>query len=353
MIDGRTYYRSLKIHKGQEPLLSGRIKQVDDEITALHFGLVPPARGTILFSEYVKKYLDRKGRNASVYHVRRRLEIIKELWPDLPLNQYAPAHIRALEKELFARKLAPATVNRYMEHLRNLWNCAIEDREAIENPIRTYEPFAEDGARRALTDDELGRILDEARRLQGAPKNKAQAVIYDMILLSLATGMRLGSILTLRKEYIQGDVLIVPITKTKGKRRGVSKGTPAKTIALSPLAQEIIKRQGQRSKDEYVFALTWRHPNIVSRTIQLIRDETGIHDFSFHSFRHTASTFVSEHSSLAAAKSVLGHADLKTTLRYTHPGLTEQRASVAKLGAHIKRISRKVQKRKPDTDSGG
>jgi len=52
MIDGRTYYRSLKIHKGQEPLLSGRIKQVDDEITALHFGLVPPARGTILFSKY-------------------------------------------------------------------------------------------------------------------------------------------------------------------------------------------------------------------------------------------------------------------------------------------------------------
>jgi DNA-binding NtrC family response regulator len=47
MIDGRTYYRSLKIHKSQEPLLSGRIKQVDDEITALHFGLVPPARGDL------------------------------------------------------------------------------------------------------------------------------------------------------------------------------------------------------------------------------------------------------------------------------------------------------------------
>jgi hypothetical protein len=160
MIDGRTYYRSLKIHKGQEPLLSGRIKQVDDEITVLHFGLVPPARGTILFSEYVKKYLDRKGRNASVYHVRRRLKIIKELWPDLPLNQYAPAHIRALEKELFARKLAPATVNRYMEHLRNLWNCAIEDREAIENPVRTYDLFAEDGARRAL---KIVSILKRAR----------------------------------------------------------------------------------------------------------------------------------------------------------------------------------------------
>ncbi len=34
MIDGVSYYRSLKIKKGQESMLSDRIAQVDDEITA-------------------------------------------------------------------------------------------------------------------------------------------------------------------------------------------------------------------------------------------------------------------------------------------------------------------------------
>jgi hypothetical protein len=41
------------------------------------------------------------------------------------------------------------------------------------------------------------------------------------------------------------------------------------------------------------------------------------------------------------AKAILGHADLKTTLRYTHPGLAEQRASVAKLGAYLEDLTRK------------
>jgi len=338
MIDGRTYYRSLKIHKGQEPLLSGRIKQVDDEIVALHFGLVPPARGTILFSQYTESYIEQKRHNKSAYQLRHRLGIIGDLWPDLPLGQYGPAHVRELEAALFERKLKPATVNRYMELLRNLWNCAIEDGAATVNPIRSYQPFAEDGARRALSDDEIGRIFEVARCMKEMPLNGIQAVFFDMALLSLATGMRLGLIVNLRREYVREDLLVVPITQTKSKRRGagMGHGEKAKVIVLSPLAQEIISRQA--SKDDYVFPMRWRDSNAIGLTVKLIRKEANVPDFTFHQFRHTASTFVGEHSSLAVAKAILGHADLKTTLRYTHPGLAEQRASVAKLGTHLEDI---------------
>jgi len=350
MIDGRTYYRSLKIHKGQEPLLSGRIKQVDDEITALHFGLVPPARGTILFSQYTESYIEQKRHNKSAYQLRHRLGIIGELWPDLPLGQYAPVHVRELEAALFERKLKPATVNRYMELLRNLWNCAIEDGAATANPIRSYQPFAEDGARRALSDDEIGRIIEAARCMKEKPLNGVQAVFLDMALLSLATGMRLGLIVNLRREYVREDLLVVPITQTKSKRRGagMGHGEKAKVIVLSPLAQEIIGRQA--SKDDYVFPMRWRDSNAIGLTVKLIRKEANVPDFTFHQFRHTASTFVGEHSSLAVAKAILGHADLKTTLRYTHPGLAEQRTSVAKLGTYLEDIVRNRLKTKADRE---
>jgi len=350
MIDGRTYYRSLKIHKGQEPLLSGRIKQVDDEITALHFGLVPPARGTIRFSQYTESYIEQKRHNKSAYQLRHRLGIVRELWPDLPLGQYGPAHVRELEAALFERKLKPATVNRYMELLRNLWNCAIEDGAATVNPIRSYQPFAEDGTRRALSDDEIGRIFEVARCMKEKPLNGVQAVFFDMALLSLATGMRLGLIVNLRREYVREDLLVVPITQTKSKRRGVGMGhgEKAKVIVLSPLAQEIIGRQA--SKDEYVFPMRWRDSNAIGLTVKLIRKEANVPDFTFHQFRHTASTFVGEHSSLAVAKAILGHADLKTTLRYTHPGLAEQRTSVAKLGTHLEDIMRNRLKTKADRE---
>jgi hypothetical protein len=43
MIDGVSYYCSLKIKKGQESMLSALMAQVDDEIAPEHFGLPAPA----------------------------------------------------------------------------------------------------------------------------------------------------------------------------------------------------------------------------------------------------------------------------------------------------------------------
>jgi integrase len=353
MIDGHRVYRSLKIKRGQEAMLSGRMRQVDDEITAAHFGLPAPARGAVRFSQYVESYIKQKKHNKSVYQLKHRLGIVWRLWPDLPLGQYSPAHVRELEAALFERKLKPATVNRYMELLRNLWNCAIEDGAATANPIRAYQPFAEEGERRALSDDELGRIIDVARRMTEKPLNGIQAVFLDMALLSLATGMRLGLIVNLRREYVREDLLVVPISQTKSKRRGagMGHGEKVKVIVLSPLAQEIIGRQV--SKDDYVFPLRWRNSNAIGLTVLKIRKEANVPDFTFHQFRHTASTFVGEHSSLAVAKAILGHADLKTTLRYTHPGLAEQRASVAKLATHLEELTRKGLINKGDAEKVG
>jgi len=349
MIDGHRVYRSLKIKRGQESLLSGRMRQVDDEITAGHFGLPMPSRGTLRFSEYARSYIKQKKHNKTILQIQRRLALVWNIWPDLPLGQYAPSHVRELEAALFERKLKPATVNRYMELLRNFWNCAIEDGAATANPIRSYKHFTEDGMRRALSDEEIGKILDAARRMAGNPRNNIQAIFLDMALLSLATGMRLGLIVNLRREYVRDDVLVVPISQTKSRRRGIGMGHGGKTkeIVLSPLARKIIGRQPL--KDDYVFPMKRRDSNSIIPVIRRIRKETGIADFTFHQFRHTVSTFVGEHSSLMVAKAILGHTDIQTTIRYTHPGLAEQRESVAKLGTHIEELNRNelINKDKP------
>jgi integrase len=255
MIEGRVYYRPLQIKRGQESLLSARAKQVEDKIIAQHLGLPVPVSGSIRFSEYAEKYLERKKQNKTVERDRQRLEIVKELWPGLPLGQYTPTHVRELEQKLFAREpaLKPVTVNRYMELLQNLWNCAIEDREVAENPLKSYQPFAEDGTRRALLDSEISQILEAARSMREHPKAKIDRFMFDIILLSLATGMRLGMILNLRKDQIQGDTIVIPITQTKSKRRGISKDVKSKVIVLSKMAEEIIGRQ--KSFDEFVFPL--------------------------------------------------------------------------------------------------
>ena len=344
-IQGRVFQLPLRIHKGQEALLSARVKQVDDQLTARTLGLPAPAGGNMLFSDYCAAYLKRKAYAKTVVRMAERLSIVANLWPDLPLAHYTPAHVRELEEKLFSKGLKPATVNRYAELLRNLWACAIEDREATENPWRQYKPYAEDGVRRALTDAEVTAILAEAARRQAHPRATVDPILPDLIMFALATGLRLSEILNLRRDRVAGNVLRVGVTETKGKRRGVSRtGQREKNIALSPLAVDIINHQPAR--DGYVFDVSWRKANVMGRVIRSMRRVTGIADWTFHSFRHTASTFIAEHSSLATAKAQMGHASLTTTLRYTHPGEREKLMAVTKLGTHISNLSRKSLKEK-------
>jgi len=333
-IDKHDYRIPLKLHKGQESMLSARIKQMDDKITAAHYGLPIPDQTTRL-SEYVKTYLKRKAHKKSLDRDEQRLDYIQDVWPDLPLAQYRRAHMDDLERQLQDDGLKPATVNRYMELVRHLFNCAIEDGLLSKNPLAHYEPYVEDGTRRALTDDEIKAVFAALEFIKANKRFGAvRFLVRDLMLFALVTGMRLSEILNLRRDQIHDDTIALPMSATKSRRRGPPSKQRYKVVALNDIALGIIGRQPE-TQDGYVFALSRRHPNIMFYIAKAVRDKSKIGDFTFHALRHTASTIIAGSTSLAAAKAILGHADIKTTLRYTHPGLDEQRASVSKLGAHI------------------
>ena len=345
-IGGREYRRPLGIDKGQpHQLVAEREAQMEARILALHYGLEEaPDRASILFSEYRPRYLKAKKHKATALRDRQRLDFIASVWPDLPLSFYGRSNVEALERQLLkagptGRPSKPATVNRYMELLRNLFNEAARDGLVRDNPLRFYEPYAEEGTRRALEEREIRAVLEAATELEKEKGFKLRLVFHDLILFALATGMRLSEILNLRRVWIRDEVVTIPLSATKSRRRGAVSKQRYKIVSLSPLARAIITRQPER--DEYVFPLHRRDVMVIQHGIEAIRRLAGIPDFSFHFLRHTASTLIASQTSLATAKVVLGHADLKTTLRYTHPSLDEQRAPVTKLGTYLEGLSSK------------
>jgi integrase len=336
-IKGQVYYQALKIKKGQEKLLSARLEQVEEEITARHFGLPYGKNESIGLSDFIKRYLEIKTDKKSWDRDSQRLELVGEVWGDRPLSSIGKEQIEKLEKYLVEKKkIRPATINRYFEMLRHFFNLAIEEGHLKENPLRGYEFFQEDGARRALSREEISRIMESARKMETHPRTSIQAIIADLILFALNTGMRLSEILFLKKSYIVEDMIYYPASKTKSRRRSASSQPRFKLVLLNPQARAIIERY--KPQDDYIFPMRWRNPNAVFHAVHRLRKETGISDFTFHELRHTASTIISSQSSLATAKMVLGHADIKTTLQYTHPGLDEQRKSVKKLGKYFEAI---------------
>jgi integrase len=215
---------------------------------------------------------------------------------------------------------------------------AIEDRYLKENPCKYYRKFAEDGYRRALTKEELQRILESAKKIQEKPKSKLQSIIYDLIVFSLNTGMRLSEILNLKRDYIKDGIIFYPITETKYRSRVYSPNKKFKVICLNSIAIGII---GKQKGEDFIFPLKRRNPNVIRKTMAKIRKASGVKDFTFHQLRHTVSTVISSQVSLATAKTILGHADIKTTLKYTHPEIEEQKKGVAKIEQYFKSLSGK------------
>lgn len=409
-IDNRTYYVALKLRRGQESLLSSRVKQVEEETLAKHFGLPTPSKVPIGFADYCYKYLDQKKHKKTFDRDRQRLLKVIGIWGNLNLSVISKMHIKKLEEELFRLKRKSTTINRYFELLSHLFNLAIEDRYLKENPCKYYQRFVEDYTRRSLTKPELTRILKVALSMQKKPKNNIESLLYDLMLVGLCTGMRLSEILFLKREYINRNIIVYPISLTKYRRRlDTSRNyNKVKIIYINKIVKNIISKytsswidhpypplisppspscNGKKgnspldvkkhyikhnasphmaplhggtppvtnrdkkapsvtlgksplhsvtlSHDGYVFPVKWRNPNAIFRTVRIIRIGAKVPDFCFHQLRHTVSSWVAASSSLFIAKTILGHADIRTTLRYAHPEIGAQQKGIAKIEADI------------------
>jgi len=148
---------------------------------------------------------------------------------------------------------------------------------------------------------------------------------HDMILITVRTGLRIGELLALRWEDInlQEKILTVNQNIVRGIE-GSPKNNKTRTVPLTP---SVVKMLVARIKDnKYIFhddngkALKY---NVCLRRLHKICRLTGLRKISWHTLRHSfASHLGAKPNSIVAIKEVMGHADIKTTMRYVHVNLS-------------------------------
>jgi integrase len=138
----------------------------------------------------------------------------------------------------------------------------------------------------------------------------------------LHTGMRRGELLSLKWEQIRNGFIYLTETKS-GK---------ARQIPINDRLAEIFRevRCGNQLKSPYVFcAPEGKRFYEVKHSFTSACKRAGIEDFRFHDLRHTfASRLVMKGASLKAVQELLGHADMKMTMRYAHLSQEHLRDSV-------------------------
>lgn len=191
-----------------------------------------------------------------------------------------------------------------MFNLSEIWGL----RPDGSNPCRHVPKYREVKRERYLSNAELqrlGQVLCDVEQ-QGTETPYIVAAFRLLIL----TGCRLGEIQTLKWQYISGDGMELPDTKTGARR-----------IPLPAAARAVLSALPRHADNPYVIAgkLPGSHATDFQHPWRRIREQAGLANVRIHDLRHTyASNAVSSGMPIQMVGPLLGHTQIQTTMRYAH-----------------------------------
>lgn len=263
-----------------------------------------------------------------------------------PLGTVTKADFDDFQATRLAAGIHPSTVNRDMDRLKAALSQAVEWgviasnplsgvkrlKHGIEDRVRHLSPKEEKALRTALKARELAA---KARRESGntwravrgkealKPVTGYSDHLTPMTLLALNTGMRRGELTQLKWGDINFHSKVVTV------RAGYAKSGTARHIPLNTEALAVLRNwRKQHSGDGVLFDVT-----SVTTAWRALMAAAKLKDFRFHDLRHTfASNLVMAGVALNTVRELLGHSDIKMTLRYAHLAPSHKAEAVAKLG---------------------
>jgi len=258
-------------------------------------------------------------------------------WRPLQDRKLADITIDMVKRERAARLVSgtqPATVNRNVGALKTVLNHAVTEgylqanqlRELgalrVENPNRIrYLDAGEEGRLREALDRRDTRLREDRasgnawRADRGYPLKPDLSNIpfadhiKPMVLITMNTGLRRGELFRLEWSDVVGDAITVTRSKS-GKGRH---------IPLNREARSVLEGWRASGTSRWVFESAGQPFDNVNKAWGALVSAAEIENLRWHDLRHHfASKLVVAGVALNTVRELLGHSDLKMTLRYAH-----------------------------------
>jgi integrase len=198
---------------------------------------------------------------------------------------------------------ATATINRSLGTLKKALSIA-KDKGIIETNYGDQIKRQKENNQREvfLTVEEVEKIA-----------NKASESVRTAIWIALYTGMRRGEILKLRPEHIRNGIITIPAGNTKTLK-----------MRSLPVIEEL-----KPWLEKIPLGITFEG---LKTGFQRARKAAGMEHVNFHDLRHaTASMLAANGFDLHLIGKQLGHTTTKTTERYAHLKIEQQREAMEKV----------------------
>lgn len=346
MIRGKRYHRAISeavtkkdaeiyFNAFKTDLLRGRLDLVDN------IGCKP-------FKELVKVYVEYSKTNHRSYKTNvAKAYKFEKIWGNKQLKDISPIDIEKYKinrkKEVVAKEkivngekipaktVSNTTINRDIEVLRKMFNIAIENGWLVKNPCANIKKLRQTNKiERFLSSDEEIALLEVC-------KGRFE-YIKPIIQFALNTGMRKEEILSLKWRCVDFEENKITLLDTKnGEKRFVPMNSDTRTILIEARKKRVC---------DYVFAnpITQNRYADLKGSFKAVCKLAGIENLRFHDLRHTAATrMANDKANILVVQNILGHKDIKTTMRYAHP-IPEEAIKAVELLSNYAERNKKIVK---------
>lgn len=260
------------------------------------------------YNDYLLPHITATKRSAKA-DISRIVNHILPVFKDREMVKISPLELQRFHNEK-RTALSPATSNRIFEIIRRSYNLAIYWRLLPEsaNAARGIRLHRENNRReRYLSQEELQRLMPA---FDAAP-NKTMADAFRMLL---ATGCRKNEILHLRFDQLRLERREIYLPSPKGGK--------GRHVVLNDVASEILQRRQPIPGNPHVFPgkVAGQPINNPSKAWRAVLKVAGIDPktTTLHTLRHSHASYLVGVASMREIASILGHADIATSSRYTH-----------------------------------
>lgn len=266
----------------------------------------------------------------------------------LPVNKYID-ELTAHELERFKRDRMTQGVNpQTIKHNFNLIRGALKFARKLGyqvNDLEFPETKIPKSPLRYLSEEEERRLLaclDPRREGSGlrpygerdTEMKRTMQDAFDLVILLLDTGARYGEIANIEWSRINLNDRTIHLWRSKVQNETF--------LFMTDRVYEVLSRRMQSRTSQYVFAnRKGGSRGYASQSIRKALRKAGLRDCRIHTLRHThASRLIQNGMSVYEVREILGHTDIKTTMRYAH---LETRQVTSKARDVINRLNQKAE----------
>ena len=215
------------------------------------------------------------------------------------------------------RPLSKKTINNHLSVLSSIFAFAQDRGWVTDNPAKSKRLNVEQTGYNWVNAEESSRFLQAIH--DGDP------AYYTVFVAALRTGMRQGELIALRWQDLLLDATQPYIEVRRSQSQGILTSTKGNRVRRVPIHRDLLRllREQRGEPSALVFTSPSGEPltgNMLKNPMRRAKLAIGRPELRFHDLRHSfASQLTAEGVALQVVQGLLGHHEISTTAKYSHP----------------------------------